>query len=178
MMSFFSSLKQFSIKKIIPVLLRVCNYTTKNTLETVSAIPAEASTPSTARSRGMAYQNAVAEQLRKTLNTFGFQVIDNTDKSNNKEDYSPIDILIKNNSGVTIGVEVKDFDAMSFGTTTLVFFDHDQAVETLLDFNKWPKEAQQKAIQIIEDEKENRQSQQILTLSNVLANETDNAWLH
>jgi hypothetical protein len=67
---------------------------------------------------------------------------------------------------------------MSFGTTTLVFFDHDQAVETLLDFNKWPKEAQQKAIQIIEDEKENRQSQQMLTLSNVLANETDNAWLH
>lgn len=120
-MSFFSSLKQFSIKQIIPVLLRVCNYTTKNTLETVSTIPAEASTPSTARSRGMAYQNAVAEQLRKTLNTFGFQVIDNTDKSNNKEDYSPIDILIKNNSGVTIGVEVKDFDAMSFGTTTLVF---------------------------------------------------------
>jgi hypothetical protein len=180
MMSFFSSLKQFSIKKIIPVLLRVCNYTTKITLETVSAIPvpAEAITPSTAGSRGKAYQNAVAEQLRKTLNTFGFQVIDNTDKSNNKEDYSPIDILIKNNSGVTIGVEVKDFDAMSFGTTTLVFFDHDQAVETLLDSNKWPIEAQQKAIQIIEDEKENRQSQQMLTLSDVLANETDNAWLH
>jgi len=108
----------------------------KKPLETVSAIPAEANTPSTARSRGKAYQNAVAEQLRKTLNTFGFQVIDNTDKSNNKEDYSPIDILIKNNSGVTIGVEVKDFNAMSFGTTTLVFFDHDQAVETLNDFNK------------------------------------------
>jgi hypothetical protein len=137
MMSFFSSLTQFSIKKIIPVLFPVCNYyTTKKPLETVSAIPAEASTPSTARSRGKAYQNAVAEQLRKTLNTFGFQVIDNTDKSNNKEDYSPIDILIKNNSGVTIGVEIKDSDAMSFGTTTLVFFDHDQAVETLNDFNK------------------------------------------
>lgn len=179
MMSFFSSLTQFSIKKIIPVLFPVCNYyTTKKPLETVSAIPAEASTPSTAHSRGKAYQNAVAEQLRKTLNTFGFQVIDNTDKSNNKEDYSPIDILIKNNSGVTIGVEIKDSDAMSFGTTTLVFFDHDQAVETLNDFNKWPEEAQQKAMQIIEDEKENRQSQQMLTLSNVLANETDNAWLH
>ena len=166
------------MKKIILVLLRVCNYTTKITLETVSAIPAEANTPSTALSRGKAYQNAVAEQLRKTLNPFGFQVTDNTDKNNDKEDYSPIDILIKNNSGVTIGVEVKDSDAMSFGTSTLVFFDHDQAVETLIDFNKWPEEAQQKAIQIIEDEKKNRQSQQMLTLSDLLAMETDNAWLH
>ena len=130
--SFFSPLRHLSINKNIPILLRVCNYAKKITTEKVTTIPIKEDTPSTTLSRGMAYQTVVAEQLRNNLNKPGFQVINNFDKGNKN---SPIDILIKYN-GVTIGIEVKDFDAMSFGSTTLVFFDDLKPVETLIDFNK------------------------------------------
>lgn len=112
--------------------MRVCNYAKKITTEKVTTIPIQQDTPSTPLSRGLAYQNAVAEQLRNNSNMPGFQVINNCDKGNRN---STIDILIKYN-GVTIGIEVKDFDIMSFGSTTLVFFDDLKPVETLIDFNK------------------------------------------
>jgi len=89
---------------------------------------------------GTAYQTLVADYIRKTLNLKEhnlFKCINNVDTENDPaqhNDSSP-DITLTYGA-VTLGIEVKELDCMGFGSTSLVFYNPLEAVETLLDFNK------------------------------------------
>ena len=86
---------------------------------------------------------------------------------------------------ITVGIEVKEVEQMSFGSITLVHSNASEAVETLLNAEKWPKNAQKKAIKILSNEIEdlfNRfmgnkpKNKNKLKLSDVLAMK-NNDWL-
>lgn len=191
--------------------MRVCNYakkiTTKTvTIENVSAIPVTAEMqltghlgydPSQARDgalihrTGTSYQTLVADNMRETLNlnrNNDFKCINNVDNWTDptQHDMSSPDISLIHNA-ITVGIEVKEEEQMSFGSITLVHSNPSEAVETLLNAEKWPKKAQKKAIKIVSNEiedlinrsmgnKPKNKNKLKLKLSDVLAMENNN-WL-
>jgi hypothetical protein len=118
-MFFFSSLKQFSINNTVLVLLRVCNYATKITTETGSAIPVLRRPGGYAQNigaAGKAYETTVADFLNTKLAPRFIAKI--------KGDSYPVDLSItkKEDSKVVANVELKHSDPYNYGSCNLWFF--------------------------------------------------------
>ena len=118
-MSFFPSLKQFSTNNTVLVLLRVCNYATKITTETGSAIPVPRRPSGYAQNigaAGKAYETTVADFLNTRLAPRFIAKI--------KRDSYPVDLSItkKEDSKVVANVELKHSDPYNYGSCNLWFF--------------------------------------------------------
>ena len=203
-MSFFfiNNTFNFYVKpRFLTFRLRVCNYAKKRTTETVTAEmqptghlgydPSQARDGALIPRTGTSYQTLVADNMRKTLNLTtdnGFKCINNVDKWTDPTqlDMSSPDISLIHDA-ITVGIEVKEVEQMSFGSTTLVHSNPSEAVETLLNAKKWPKKAKKKALKIMSNQiedlinrfvgnKPNLKNKQKLKLSDVLAM-ANNDWL-
>jgi hypothetical protein len=118
-MSFFFPLKQFSINNIVPVLLRVCNYATKITTETGSAIPVPRRPGGYAQNMGAAgkaYEDTVADFLNTKLAPRFIAKI--------KSESHPADLSItkKEDPKVIAKVELKHSDPYNYGSCNLWYF--------------------------------------------------------